>query len=223
MAGVYILKYLGRKIRAALHKLVAPAYTGRPMKEDRYGENYTNSLLPLLDANKLSEFLRLCASTTLSQEDLVDIILCAMSGKFDLNHRREIRNLLPDEMEIRRKDLEKIDPLEDPAKLMSRVSAIFDHPRKLIAHFFWTDDHMRWWLVLFTYKEMNRWRSGWSEGPHVHMVSHLTHPHASPNDFLEEILWAEKPKLPHRVHIRYQRIDHQYGAWPRQAAGDYAS
>jgi hypothetical protein len=131
---------------------------------------------------------RLCASTVLTQEDLGDIIIAAASGKFDLNHRREIRNLLPDDMELHRDDLAKIDPLNNPQKLIARLGAIFDHPRKLIAHFFWCDNHVRWWLIVFNYKEMNRWRNGWKEGPHVHMVSYLTHPRASPNDFLEEIM-----------------------------------
>jgi hypothetical protein len=179
------------------------------MREDRYGEDYTNSLLPLLDATKLSEFEKLCASTVLTQEDLVDIILCATSGRYDLNHRREIRNLLPDEMELHRDDLEKIDPLNNPGKLMARLGAIFDHPRKLIAHFFWCDDHVRWWLIISNYKEMNRYRNGWKEGPHVHIVSYLTHPQASPNDFLEEIMWADKPKIPHKVHIRFKQIDRE--------------
>jgi len=37
------------------------------------------------------------------------------------------------------------------------------------------------------------------------MLSHLTHPRSSPNDFLEEIVFADKPKLPHPVHIRFRR------------------
>lgn len=89
------------------------------MRDDRYGEKYTNSLLTLLDASKLSEFERLCASTVLTQEDLGDIIIAAASGKFDLNHRREIRNLLPDDMELHRDDLAKIDPLNNPQKTHS--------------------------------------------------------------------------------------------------------
>ena len=37
----------------------------------------------------------------------------------------------------------------------------------------------------------------------------VTHPQASPNDFLEEIMWADKPKIPHKVHIRFKQIDRE--------------
>lgn len=165
-----------------------------------------NALLDLIFCSTRSEFEKLCATITLTNRELAQVILAAKVGNSPVNHRKVDRKLLPDHMEILERDTASEDlKAGNPRKLMSKISPIFDHPRHLTAHFLWIDDGATWWAVVFNYLDLSQHRRTWVGGPHVHMLSYLTHPRSSPNDFVEEILLAEKPRLPHPVHIRFRR------------------
>lgn len=162
-----------------------------------------NPLLLLFLCSTRSEFEKLCDTVTLSNKDMAEVIITAKSGVSVLCHRMHNRKLLPRDMEIAKVDDLRPETLQ---KTMARVARIMEHPRQLIAHFFWTSGGPSWWIVVFNYAEIGNRGRQWRGGAHVHMLSHLTHPRSSPNDFLEEVLFVEKPKLPHAVHIRFERI-----------------
>lgn len=164
-------------------------------------------LKKMLEIDKKSELEKYCKDIIITQEDFARLVY----SSYSVGYRHKIKNhdfvpphLLPSDEERNALSLSKAgETLNQPAKkLVSKISAIFNDRRCLVAHIFY--NQTKWHLFYFDNRDMeNICRNHWKEGAHVHFVNYLW-----PNYDIKT-LWGNFDKKDasagDRLHIRFQR------------------
>ncbi|MCC0035506.1 MAG: hypothetical protein H6887_09620 [Hoeflea sp.] len=167
-----------------------------------------NALLQLLSAETKADLMAAARSVTLTQSELVEVIMGVQMGLIPCQYARIIRDHLPQDITPTEKDFSALRAAkagDSMGKLGNKIKQIMKQRRKTIAHIFWAPGTPYWAIISFDFLDIAKRENHWGE-PHVHMISDLTHPeqHAF-TKFISRLENDTPPNIPHRLHIRFER------------------
>jgi hypothetical protein len=168
-----------------------------------------NSLDRIFKCSTKAELKSECKTLRITRHDLFNAIMFAKQEETLLEHQSVFRTIHPMHLALTDKDLASFadagvgSHTPATAKVARKIMATFQERRMLSLHLFWWRDNLEWWLLYFSQKDVSGYDPHWNQGPHVHLVTKLTHNAANPIDLLEEAQSAAKPNLPSGIHVRY--------------------
>jgi hypothetical protein len=165
----------------------------------------------ILYEEKKSDLARFCREITLHGDDLANLVLSSAARIFPFLHESCHREFIPDDVQLRPRDLEtmgkaEIGPMEKSvAKAFGRVDQIFQTRRLLNGHLFYRPDRARWGLFYFDQRDVSDEDNHWKHGSHLHLVTHLW-----PN-WTTQSVWREfcsgNPLISGALHVRFKYRD----------------
>ena len=151
-------------------------------------------------------------TVTVRDTDLVGLILASRVGSVPIGHIAIHRHYHPRHLELTGENLaalseNEVGPLSPKAKkTVNKIGATFRERRLFNAHFFWLTEYPAAWH-LFYFDQRDVQGQHWVEGPHIHLLNHLTHPQIDPEDLLQKLHESERPPRMSGLHVRYLRED----------------
>lgn len=171
-----------------------------------------NTLLDLFMCQSKADFEEKAAKTTVTQEDIVNVIL---GGGPEFAHIPVFRqydapNLADATAKLKAMNHDELKVGQPVPKPLLTMMNTLRQQRRQAGHFFWMPEYQgAWWILHFDTNDIRERDNHWEQGAHVHMLSWLTHPRSDPNGFLAQMRGEDRPKLPHPVHVRFKQIDRE--------------
>ncbi len=169
-------------------------------------------LRKLFRAERKKLALRIARTMVLSGEDLYDLI--CNCGDLGLSHHPKHLEFVPEERRLTPEDDAAFYNLnggrtpESLAKAMSRLEQIFEEREHRSVHLF-ADSRDRWHCFFLTFRDIAgdpvSGEHHWSQGSHVHYISHLFDPRIS-----KQAVWEAVDERRHNLpaeHVRFRDSD----------------
>lgn len=176
-----------------------------------------------MDISEKAELEVYARNVVVRDDDLAGLILASSVGAIPIGHIRFHRHYHPPHLDLTDENLRAlsengIGPLSPSARTTAnKVGATFRERRLFNAHFFWLIDHPPSWH-LFYFDQRDVQGEHWIEGPHIHLMNHVTHPQLDPRGLLDKLHEADKPPRLSGLHLRYVREGTQIGKKGRSRA-----
>ncbi|MFZ4776557.1 MAG: hypothetical protein ACOYM3_14390 [Terrimicrobiaceae bacterium] len=166
----------------------------------------SHTLVKMFAIEKKSELEKYCSDLTITQEELVQLIL--WSPLIGYVHSRRHEEHQPVEARLTERDmaaLRTVDPAIRAQRLptiVNKVRNMFDVRKRVSAHLF--VGRSRWHLFYFSFRDVDDDPNNhWKHGSHVHFVNDLWL-HYRP-ELLDDLLFSErKVSISDSFHIRFK-------------------
>ena len=175
-------------------------------------------LLELFEVESKREAEKRCRSLTVTDDDLVDVILAVEAGMVSpLLHAKHTAEYMHPSLDLTSEDRKAlgsngVGDLTPRAKTaVNKIDQMFKDRRLFVAHLFYEPYRARWHLIHFDQRDQesvgNHWKAG---GAHVHYSRHNL-----ANAPLEDV-WAgvckAPPIVPNSLYIRFKSRRHAHVA-----------
>jgi hypothetical protein len=162
----------------------------------------------ILNVERKADLVKLCRSITLHGDDLANLVLSSKVGTLPFLHDSHHREFIPNDVQLRPKDLKTLAGAEvgkmtaSVHKAFGRVDQIFRTRRLLNGHLFYLPDRTRWALFYFDQRDMSAGDNHWQHGSHLHLVTHLW------PGWTVETIWRQfhsgDPQISGALHVRFR-------------------
>jgi hypothetical protein len=177
------------------------------MMDDSDGSN-VEALVEILTCAEKTALAKLCASSTIYLNDLVDLGRACSADVVPLRYGRFFRrdhpeHLVPKDEELSDLVSRPVGPWAggDAPKAMRKLMQSFVEQRRSAAHVFVGPGEKRWHFFHFNQRDVDAGENHWRGGQHVHLISWLTHPNDDWKVLVAEFKGGERP--PHGgLHLK---------------------
>lgn len=161
--------------------------------------------IKLFAIQKKSELEKYCSGLTITQEDLVQLIL--WSQLIGYAHNRCHLEYQPIEAQPAPRDLEALHSSDDVIraerlrKLVNKFKNLFEVRKYLSAHLFVSPS--RWHLFYFSFRDIDgEGKNHWRHGSHVHFLNDLW-PHYRLEQLYDLLFSGRWTQVSDSIHIRF--------------------
>lgn len=166
-------------------------------------------LLAIFDIRQKAALVEHCRTVKVSRGDLAKLILACDVWAIPIQHYPVFQHHQPEHLALSEANLgalatNGVGPLKSAARKTARkIESMFEQRRLFCGHMFWPPANPgEWHLFYFDQRDTDKHRNHWEHGRHIHLMNMLTHPRLNPNELLETIMAAKRPKLGGSLHLR---------------------
>lgn len=164
--------------------------------------------IELFNIKKKRDLIKYCKDLTIYQSDFVSFILLCKSGMADYNYVSSFRDKVPEHLILTGEDHKALSsngvgPLNKRAKkTVNKMFQFFEERCYSIAHLFYSDSLIYWYLFYFDNRDLSDIKNHWKKGQHIHLINDLWFENMRADEVWEKYL-SGNLGVSSRIHIRY--------------------
>jgi hypothetical protein len=166
-------------------------------------------LIALFTIEKKHTLKQHCRVVTITQADLISLIMTAKAGQLPWYHLAHHRNFVPEHLSLTEKDLVALASNEvgrpKPAaqKTANKIATMFDQQRRLSGHMFFNEELSDWHFFYIDHRAIAP-KNHWHGGSHIHFINKLW-PDRNAQSVWKDFCTSAKPKINSGFHVRFKR------------------
>ncbi len=168
----------------------------------------SDNVLKIFNLKKKRELCNYCNTAQIRRSEFVAFISECKSGVHEYNYACHSTVKVPEHLRLNDSDnealaLNGIGIAKGKAKTtINKIFQTFEEGKRRIAHLFYTDDLMYWYLFYFDNRDMKEYQNRWKYGKHIHLINDLWFQNINAEEAWNQF-WAGKLKISTKIHIRY--------------------
>ncbi len=164
--------------------------------------------IKLFNIKKKRELVKYCKNLTIYQSDFVSFISLCKSGMSDYNYVSSFHDKVPNHLILKDEDRKALSsngvgPLNKRAKkTVNKMFQFFEERCYSIAHLFYSDSLIYWYLFYFDNRDLSDMKNHWVKGQHIHLINDLWFGNMKADELWEKYL-SGTLGVSSRIHIHY--------------------